>query len=706
MSNNGIEDILIGESYKSTKKKKKWPIIFFFLLLIIAVGFGVWYYYQNSQVVDSKELFSKNLLASNAKQVLENDFYSSILDKCLKENSESNTNITVSTTKKIEKLHDIDINNFDFNLTTQNDLKGKNIFGELSVKYSGNDFLNFKGIINENKFAIISDEIVNKYVGVQAQNFSNIFESDIDLEFIYEILNSEKIDLTDEQIKTYTETYYKKISDQIPIEKFSQKDNILITSGDDYKDATAYEMTLSQEELKNILKNVLTDLKNEQNLLNAIAEAEPVELDLSDNDSQNTENNTELNQPNNNQTLEPQNDDEENLEVRNDENSFELDLTPVSEVNFQTAEEINTEENVEDQINNEELPEEETLEEEPQEEEILEETQEDFNQERTEENTGLILEANNDEKNVEENFDALDLIKILLGRKVNIPLDKIIEKIDEYIENFDGNGITITLYVTDEGTEKITVKLPDENTVEIQFIENTEKENNIQIIYLYKDSDYKDGISINIDSIHDSASNSLKIVKNYIEGEKVNKRINFSLKTDGTKSSNSLSNDIVITVSTDSDETKIIAENEIKFLSDNLVLEKLTPENSVFIDDLTEEDRELVLQSIKDKIDIVLEDKRANMEFIDLNTGSSIVGENLNNTTTNNYELIKNMLQNSINNLKDEVISRQEEFTFENLNDISIDGHEITVNIYDDKAIIAVDDYTYSVDMEFNVLDT
>lgn len=675
MANNGIEDILIGEGYKSTKKKGKGPIIFLIILLIIGAAFAGWYFYTNKEVVDEKVLFSNSLLNSNTKKLLDEDFYPTIFNRILQENSEMSTNITVSSTEKFDELQGIDINNFDFELNSKNDLKEKNFYGELFINYSGNDFLKVQSIVNDNKFSIYSDEIVNKYVGVQAQNFNDIFESNIDLKFIYEFINSEKIDLTDEEKKEYLENYYNKIYNQIPIEKFSKKENIVITKNNNYIDVTAYEMSLNQSELNDIIVNILTDIKNDEKLLNSIILKDAVQLDLSSNE-----------------------DTQDDLESRDAENTT-IQLVPVSEVNFQTAEEINTEE-IQDE--NEENLSEENLDSEN------EENIDNASEENAQSPETLSIETNKEdgqEVNKSE-FTTSDLIKILLGRKVNISSDKIVEKIDEYIENLEGNGLTITVYVSDEKTEKISLTLPDENKIDFQFLENTDKENTIEITYLYKNSDYKNGTSISIDEIHNSASSSIKVVRNYIEDEKINKKITFSLQTDGTKNSNSLSNDIVVTISTNSDETKIVAENKIKFLSEDLLLEKLSEENSVFLDDLQAEERELTIQAIKDKINFVLNEKKANMNLIDLNSRTSIVGQNLNDMTTNNYLLIKSALENRINELRNQAMENGEEFTLQNLNDLYIDGFEVTTNIDEDRAVVVVDVYTFNIDKDFNISDT
>lgn len=591
MANNGIEDILIGEAYNTTKKKKKkGPIIIFIILLIGVAAFVSLKYYMSGDVASEKSLFSLSLSNINSKKLVDQDFYITLLDRILQENSEMTTNMTISSTEKFEKLNGIDVNNFDFELTSQNNLKDKNFYGELLINYSGNEFINFKSIVNNNKFAIISDDIVNKYVGVKAQNFNNIFESNIDLNFIYEFINAEKINLTKEERKNYFNEYYNKFYNQIPETSFSKKENIVITKDNKYIDVTAYEMKLSQSELNDIIANILNKVKGDEKLLNSIISKDVVQLNLSENQG-----NNDVQEKDNTATPE-----QEDLETVNEGTS--LQLTPVSEVNFQTAEVLNEEQDSTEPIEEtEEVPA----------EEIVQNENEDNVEAQDEQ---LQLQTNEEEEAViNKDFTTSDFIKILLGRKINVSQDKIIEKIDDYIQNLEGNGLTVTAYVSEEKTEKISLIMPNENKIDIQFLENTEKENTVEITYLYKNSNYKNGISLNIDEVHNSASSSIKIVKNYIEDEKINKKVTFSIKTDGTKNAKTLSNDIVLTVSSNSDETKLIAENKIKFVSNDLILEKLTQDNSVFLDDLKIDEREQTIQAIKDKIDIVLAEKKKNL---------------------------------------------------------------------------------------------
>ena len=62
----GIEDILIGESYKSSKKSNK-GLIFLFIILIIAIASGAYGYlnYKNTTQLLKKEEFGKHIANTN-----------------------------------------------------------------------------------------------------------------------------------------------------------------------------------------------------------------------------------------------------------------------------------------------------------------------------------------------------------------------------------------------------------------------------------------------------------------------------------------------------------------------------------------------------------------------------------------------------------------------------------------------------------------
>lgn len=116
------------------------------------------------------------------------------------------------------------------------------------------------------------------------------------------------------------------------------------------------------------------------------------------------------------------------------------------------------------------------------------------------------------------------------------------------------------------------------------------------------------GFKINLIRKQDSANTTTKLVYNFIENEKINKKITVNIETDGTTNSKTFTNDIVITVSSEKGETKIVVDNKIK-LSADVLIENLNDENCLFLETLTPEDLEATKVAIKDMINEVYEEK-------------------------------------------------------------------------------------------------
>jgi hypothetical protein len=629
MINGGIEDIQIGASYKSTKKKGKKGLIFF-LLLVVIIGAGIYYYFNSTnKIVDNKSAFFKHLSNSNIKSIIDEDIYSSLKKRVQTENSEIQSSVNFSTSMESEILQDIDISKFTLDINSKNDIENSKSFSEIGINYSGNKVLGINLLSDNDKLAIVSDEIVNKYIGFHYDKIKDVLGKDYNLETLYKMKDSEYLELSSDEKQEILEKYYKLILNQIPEDKFSMQENIVISKDSENINVSAYTLNLSQEELNEILISILTEIRNDNELLekfitNKENKNDKVVLDLQSNVD-----------------LTPVQESEEITETTN----LEENIEEVVEENNSNEEINENEENNQDEVNiNAEIVEnsnEEVVDENNNNEEILNEN-----------NSEEIIdeEIANEEDELEESFESL-LLRIILGKKINTTLENAQNKIDEIIEeikNYDGNGIKITVYASEEKTEKISIILPSENTLEFEILNQTDSENNIDITYLYKgensffekasekfekyfteenenleeqeqNPDQINGFKINIDKIQNSANTTLKIVYNFIENEKINKKISLNLKTDGISTSKIFSNDIVLTFSTnDGKSTKVVIDNTINF-KNAVEIESLTDENCFFLETLSEEEYNNLIEAIKDRIKVVYEEKKERFNFIDTN---------------------------------------------------------------------------------------
>lgn len=679
MKDNGIEDILIDNNYDSKKKKnKKGIIIAFFLLLIILGGLCFAYWYFTRPTTTAKQLFFNQLSNTNVKNVLEINSYKEILSKLIDESSEITSKINFSTTIENENLEGLDVSKFVLDLSNMNDVETKKNYSELDINYSGNEVLKVKMLANKDAFAIASDEIVNKYVGFR---YNTINEENSKANLINEIYRAQGIDIKEEQKQTFINKYFNKIYENIAEEKFSYQDNYVL-DGSTSTDVVAYTLKLNQEELKNLLKNLLTELKNDDELLEQLIEEPKNSLQTEENNNQENLNNEENME---NDTISESNDgenqnSEENISETNEQNNEEFETTerisldPVSSENFENEEDL-----------------------------------------------------------------AIEILKILFGKKANITLDDFKNTIDELInkiDNLEGNGIIFNIYASELGTEKINIILPNESSFDIEFKNQSDSGAYLKVTYLYKgdnnifaflkensknvysqenpliveeteeiDSSKNSGYSIEINRSNQEASNRVKLTFSFINSEEINKKISLETNLEGNENSKNLKLDNIMIFTTENGETTITSESNIKFKNIEDI-ENINQENTLFLEDLSQEDYDITVQAIKDKISQVYNEKKEKFNFLDANIGNSVIEQNLEESSSeDNKNIVKEALQKRIDELRNEAIANGIEFNLQSLENLQIDGYEVASTINENMAVVVIDIYTFNIDKDFNITE-
>lgn len=714
MNNGGIEDILIGGGYNTKKKKGKGiKILFFFLMLILIAFLGAYWYFMN-QTVSAKELFIQNISKNNVKEFLQGNVYTNIYDRLLAENSEINSCINLTTEVENTELKDIDFTKFILEISNLNDVQNSKTYSEATLNYSGNEVWDLKLLSTDSGIAVFSTDVYDKYVGIHYDKIKEVFGINIDVEKIKELSKLDKINFSEEESNEYLKKYCDIIFSNISEDKFSVQENIAIKGATENVAVTNYSLNLSQEDLNGLIIKVLEEIKNDEELIEKIV--------VTSNTS-----NVQI-------TVKENNSDEvisENIvpETENQENVIE----EVEQENIQEGQE-NQEDNSEDTINNASENTVENIVEDAQENTTIEsnipvitinpvgtvsdlEVEENAEKITTQEiettdiNELMELET---EKNIEDY-----LINILLGRRVDTTVKDFQEMIDNLItevEKLEGNGLTINVYASEEKIEKATIILPNTNKIELEFPENSDSSNSIKVTYLYSESitdeetentdkeenNKSNGFSLEITKTQTNASTKYVAEYNFIENESINKKIKLDIKTDGAATSKEIKNDIVITVSTSESEIQVAIDNDIKFTDSAFEISELNDENCLFLDSLNEE-RDSTIEDLKNRITTLYTNKKENLNFIDTNTYSSTKLENASSNVTR--EEAKNALITKVGNMMQEAIDRNEEFTIKNLENLKIDGYEVSSNVTEQSAIIVVDVYTFNIDTSFVLTD-
>lgn len=727
MGNNGIEDILIGQNYKKEKKKGRGVVVFIILLLLCALIALVYIYYRltNNQV-STKELFLKAGSKIDFENISNVKLLDNLMENIVKKNSETETKINFSTTMNNEEFEDIDVSKFVIEINGNNDAMNKKSFNEMIFNYSGNKVYGLRMLFDENKAALHADEVTDKYVALNYDSMKNVLGIDIQKSDITNFIEYNKVQLNKDEFKIAVGKYANLFTQYLLDTSFTVQENIVINKNSNQVNVTGYSMKLTQDELKASLLNVLTELKLDNNLLNKFITGTGKTNVIQ------TQNEITLNAP-----VDPTINSSQEVQINRDpvdiQGEPQIELEPVSEVVDQEVPQEGEEpvENVEPVEG-----------EEPVQEEPVEAPQEGEPEipveEPVPETPTVTIEPVVEPEKVEESKEYGEfLLNILAGRKVEMSLDEaklMIDEIINFVKESTGDGIEVIFYASEDKVEKITITLPNANTIDVEFILTSVQETNVKLTYLYKGNDsgleflfgkeklpiYQDdvltitevgkedqinGYALEVVKTNRDANLTIKGTLSFIEDEKINEKIIVDLVTEGTSNSILVKNNLVLTHSTSEGETIATFDNKVRFSVDPMV-DSLNQENSIFLDEMDEEQRKITVDDIKLKLENIKETKKDNLSFIDTNTNSSIINSNIfDQVTSLTRDDARNLIVQKVSQMMTDAVNNEQEFTIQNLQGLEIEGYVVGTSITDTEATIVIGMYTFKIDTNFNLTD-
>ena len=754
MKNEGIEDILIDRSHENNNaKKKKKVIVLVIVVILILLASGAYGFYKYTYSINnsSKKLFMRNLGNNNLKGALNVDNYRVIASRLLEECSTTNTDFNVQSTLPEspflkEELANVDLSKFDLKATTKLDNTNQNYFTNFFLNYSGNTIFDLKLQLKNQTAYAYSDEIVTSYVGLKYEDFEKYLGIKFSMNDIRKIRKSEKIDFPEEEKKKCLEKYIDYIFNMIPEENFTTQDNIALEKASGTVDVTAYTLTLNRKDFKDVAIATLTKLKNDDDLLKKYLSETEVYVDEMQDSIR---------------TINPQDESEinENTElvytIEGVEETQENTVNPEDVINTEAAGGLlpgvlNGDGNEEEQpggtgaeiISVQDVP---PQQEPTQQEPTVETISIGANGEVT---TGVQGVTNTLETSLDitpETYvpvlvapqkkvkripqSTMEMIKLFTGRKSTISIPEVKNYIDDIItkiNNLDGDEeFKFTIYKNAQNTEKITIILPNNNTIELEFTYVSNQEDKVKISYLYSgnnnyikylldeeeqeyptagevegenaEEEKRNGISISIDNIKNNSSSIIDITYDFIENNEINKRISTNIKTEGTKDSKALSNTILINYSTNGGKVVYSIDADTKF-ENEVEIEELTTGNSMLLEDLGDQ-VEVTVQAIKDRIKEVFNEKKGNTTFIDANINTNVIDDKI------SRDEARAIVIDRVSRMMGDAIQREEPFTLKNLEGLTITGYDVSCNVTEKQAIVVINSYTFVINEKFEITD-
>ena len=130
-----------------------------------------------------------------------------------------------------------------------------------------------------------------------------------------------------------------------------------------------------------------------------------------------------------------------------------------------------------------------------------------------------------------------------------------------------------------------------------------------------------------------------------------------------------------------------------------------TDENSVHLDELSAEDYDKLMIILQDKINQVKRDKEKSLNIIVSNDSGSLFNGNAFITNSLSKDDAREKVISGVKDLMRKAEEEERDFSLEDLNDLEIDGYNISKNITSDRAIIVIDVYSFSIDENFAISD-
>lgn len=684
-----IDDIILNHQEPPKKKGKGIIVVLLLLIVTVCIAGGAYWYYINYIQETPKSKFFKHIGENNISNILNTDIYYTMFEKMNEQSYKTETKANITTTIENDLIQNIDVSKLEFILNSIADKENDADMLDAKINYSSNEIFNAKLINTKDYIGIGSTEIFDKYIGTSKAEYANSIkratgiETDVSPEMLEEKINnfsSNTINL-DEEYKTEKTTKYTNLIFQaIPEEAVTENENVIVTIDSKTINAKAYVLSLDVNQSKDILSNIFTNLKNDEDLLSKIVTGTSNDL--------------------NNEAIE-----NEQESASNPLPNVQVEYTGAETEEHQTLEiiqDLPDENLVREQLEMvQDLPDENLVKEEleivkdfPDENLVKDETAEESNLNQS------ILEET---ENVNKLLEKL-LLSFVLNQKIEGTVDDFIKEIDLQLNNIQSlnDGIKVTIYVRNEEgqpeeTIKLIMELPGKVNIDVEY----QTENKIKINYLQENEDnITVGTSIEMERVSSDVKTKFNIQVSNIEDKKVVEKTQIEFTTEGSKTSKDYNNEAIIIFNDSEGNIKVNIENKIYF-ENTTVTETLNDENTIFIDKLLDEEVSTLYTQIMEKMMQVYSEKIISLAFIDNNLLSSIVQQPEVQDDSEQKSIIRQKIIDTVSNMMREAEQNGTSLTIEELENLKIDDLNVECTVTEGVATIKINEFTFKIDKNF-----
>ena len=312
--------------------------------------------------------------------------------------------------------------------------------------------------------------------------------------------------------------------------------------------------------------------------------------------------------------------------------------------------------------------------------------------------SSMLEELKNDTELFSILTTALEPTGISLNEEmIKLFIDKLINATYE-LEGDTSVEYVFTLYVVNGQVSKMTV-----NTNLITFEANYDVyDNELKADFTLLDKESNGGITININRISSDVSEQFNFSIGVVNNNEVVGEIVLYLGIEGINSQTEMNVDFNITYADTENEIGFNTITKVEFKE--IEVEDLTSENCLFIDELNEEQKVTIIDSIKVRTGEILTEKFNQINIINSNVNSSIIeGIQQEDTDEDKKEEVKEKLINAVATEMYNAEQNGETYTVNDIADLEMEDVELEVFVENDVATVTIDGYTFSINAAFEL---
>lgn len=241
------------------------------ILLLAAGGAGAYIYFKTDLLKSPKELFSK--YSDEGMDILEMEESEELmtsLEEITKGKFETNTTVSIEGKNILTMM----FNDFKLKLDGAVDVDESKIEQNIDLLYKKDSLVKVSLLGAEDKFGIKDAEVLEKYLTVENRNLDKLL-ANLGVEGVEGIpskIDLEEMNMELPEINIDVDKYINIVKDGMKDGKYSALKNEKINFNGEEVKANGYALSLSQENVRVILKNIVTGISAEDELLDVVAQ--------------------------------------------------------------------------------------------------------------------------------------------------------------------------------------------------------------------------------------------------------------------------------------------------------------------------------------------------------------------------------------------------------------------------------------------------